>query len=90
MKEIKRTTKKENYILGSMIQQLYYMKSSILIKYKGTDHIEMRCKRCDQETLFMFLLGLLFEIYPSIDKDENFDKAVIESLDNLKKIVKEK
>ena len=82
--------KSNNFILTRLLPEIDSMKGKVMIAYKYSDiGIKIKGKNVDVETVAMFSLGTLFEIYDKAKGHPIFDAAFIECLEALLKIAKE-
>lgn len=82
--------KSNNFILTRLLPEIDSMKGKIMIAYKHNDlGIKIKGKNVDMETVAMFSIGTLFEIYDKAKGHPVFDAAFVECLNALLEIAKE-
>lgn len=85
--EVKRSN---NFILTRLLPEIDHMKGQVMIAYKHDNlGIKIKGKNVDIETIAMFSLGTLFELYDKAKGTPIFDAAFIECLEALLEIAKE-
>jgi len=81
--------KSNNFILTKLLPEIDRMKGQVMIAYKHNDlGVKIKGKNADIETITMFSLGTLFELYDKAHGHPIFDAAFIECLEALLEIAK--